>query len=82
MKIQIAGPGCPRCKSTEENVFNACAELDLAADISHVYDVKEVVKLGVGFTPAVVVDGKVVISGKVPRVDELKKILSEYQRSG
>ena len=63
-------------------MFNACAELDLAADISHVYDVKEVVKLGVGFTPAVVVDGKVVISGKVPRVDELKKILSEYQRSG
>ena len=82
MKIQIAGPGFPRCKSTEKNVFDACAELDLAADISHVYDVKEVVKLGVRFTPAVVVDGKVVISGKVPRVDELKKILSEYQRSG
>ena len=60
-------------------MFNACAELDLAADISHVYDVKEVVKLGVRFTPAVVVDGKVVISGKVPRVDELRKILSEYQ---
>ena len=58
-------------------MFNACAELDLAADISHVYDVKEVVKLGVRFTPAVVVDGKVVISGKVPRVDELRKILSE-----
>lgn len=82
MKIQIAGPGCPRCKATEENVSNACAELDLPADISHVYDVKEFIKLGVRLTPAVIVDGKVVISGKVPRVDELKKILSECQQSG
>ena len=34
MKIQIAGPGCPRCEATERNVFNACAELDLPADVS------------------------------------------------
>ncbi|MBI2988242.1 MAG: TM0996/MTH895 family glutaredoxin-like protein [Deltaproteobacteria bacterium] len=82
MKIQIAGPGCPRCKSTEENVFNACAELDLPADISHVYDVKEFAKLGVRLTPAVIVDGKIVVSGKVPRVEELKKILSECRQGG
>ena len=53
MKIQIAGPGCPRCEVTERNVFNACAELNLAAHISHVRDVKQFAALGVVLTPAV-----------------------------
>jgi len=77
MKIQIAGPGCPRCRTTEKNVINACEQLDLAADISHIYDVKEFVKLGVMSTPAVIVDGKIVLSGRVPTVGELTTILSE-----
>ncbi|MGB9808191.1 MAG: thioredoxin family protein [Thermosulfidibacteraceae bacterium] len=80
MKIQIVGTGCPRCQATEKNVINACAELNLPADISHVYDVKEFAKLGVRITPAVIVDGKIVVSGKVPTVDELKKLLSEIKK--
>jgi small redox-active disulfide protein 2 len=76
MKIQVAGPGCPRCQTTEQNVINACAELGLAADISHVYDVKEYARLGVRVTPAVIVDGRIVVSGKVPTVEELKKLFS------
>lgn len=79
MKIQIAGPGCQRCQTTERNVFNACAELDLAADISHVYDVNEYAKIGVKITPAVIIDGKIVISGKVPTIEELKKLLLEMK---
>ena len=75
MKIQVVGPGCPRCETTEKNVFNACAELDLAADIEHVRDVRQFAGLGVWTTPAVVVDGKVVISGRVPTVAELKQLL-------
>ncbi len=75
MKIQIAGPGCPNCKNTERNVVNACAELDLAADISHVTNIADIVELGVMRTPGVVVDGKVVVSGHVPSVAELKQIL-------
>jgi small redox-active disulfide protein 2 len=62
---------------TEKNVFNACAELNLSADISHVTDRKQIQDLGVWTTPAVIVDGKIVMSGKVPTVPELKKILSE-----
>ncbi|HCJ66176.1 MAG TPA: thioredoxin family protein [Elusimicrobia bacterium] len=76
MKIQVAGPGCMRCQMTEKNVRDACAQLNLAAEVSHVYDVREYAKLGVMMTPAVIVDGKVLISGKVPTVEELKKILS------
>ncbi|MGQ9618073.1 MAG: thioredoxin family protein [Candidatus Aminicenantia bacterium] len=47
------------------------------ADISHVYDVREFAKLGVRLTPAVIVDGKIVTSGKIPTVEELTMILSE-----
>lgn len=79
MKIQVAGPGCAKCKTVEKNVIDACAELSLAADISHIFDIKEFAKLGVMFTPAVLVDGKIVVSGKVPKVDKLKKILSEIK---
>jgi small redox-active disulfide protein 2 len=80
MKIQIAGPGCPNCQTTERNVVNACAELDLAAEISHVTNIAEVLQLGIMRTPAVVLDGKVVISGRVPGVPELKSILEAKER--
>ena len=75
MKIIVAGPGCPRCQETERQVFNACAELNLDADISHVHDIKQFAAMGVMMTPAVLVDGKVVISGKVPTREELKTLL-------
>lgn len=79
MKIIVAGPGCPRCQATEKNVIDACAALNLAADIGHVYDVKEFAKLGVRITPAVIVDGKIVVSGKIPSVEELKQILANLK---
>jgi small redox-active disulfide protein 2 len=75
MKIQIAGPGCMNCKTTEQRVFNACAELNVAADISHVTDYNEIAKLGVLRTPAVVIDGEIVVMGRVPSVAELKTLL-------
>jgi len=77
MKTQVAGPGCPRCHEAEKNVREACAQLNLSADISHIYDVKEIAKLGIVFTPAVIVDGKIVTSGKIPTVEELKKLFAE-----
>ena len=77
MKIQIVGPGCPNCQTTESNVVSACAELGLAADISHVTNIAEILELGVMRTPAVVLDGEVVISGRVAAVRELKTILEK-----
>ena len=76
MKIQIIGAGCPRCNETEMNVINACTELDIAADISHVWDQSELAKYNVHGVPTVVVDEKVVITGRVPTVIELKKLIS------
>ena len=77
MKIQIAGPGCSRCQATEKIVRDVCKELNLAAEIEHVYDVREYSKLGVRLTPAVLANGDIVFSGRVPTNDELKNILSE-----
>jgi small redox-active disulfide protein 2 len=79
MKIQIAGPGCPNCQTTERNVVNACAELDFPADISHVTNIAEILDLGVLRTPAVVVDGEIIISGRVPTVAELKSTLAQWR---
>ena len=76
LKIQVAGPGCPNCQTTEKNVFNACAELNLPANISHVFNVAEYLSLGVTRTPAVLVDGEIVLAGKVPTVPELVEILA------
>ncbi len=75
MKIQVAGPGCGRCQSTEKNVRDAVAALHLAADVSHVFDVREYARLGVRLTPSVIVDGRIVCSGRVPTVEELKPLL-------
>ncbi len=76
MKIQIAGPGCVNCRTTEQRVINACAELDLAADVSHVTDYNEMARLGVLRTPAVVIDGEIVVMGRVPSVADLKDLIA------
>ena len=82
MTIQVAGPGCPRCDTLERHVRDACAELGLAADIVHLKDFKEYGKLGVVFTPALIVDGKVVLNGRVASVAELKTLLSKLASQG
>lgn len=76
MKIEIAGPGCPRCVTTEKNVKEALKQLAKKAEVEHISDVAEFAKRGVMFTPAVIIDGKVVSSGKVPTVEDIKRILS------
>lgn len=77
MKIEIAGPGCQRCKTTEKNVIEAVKSLGIDAKVSHVYDIREYAKMGVTITPAVIVDGKVRISGRIPSVDEIKEMLTK-----
>lgn len=79
MKIKIAGPGCGRCQATEKIVHEVCVELKLEANIDHVYDIREYSKLGVMLTPAVLVDGEIIFSGRVPTKDELKKAISEIK---
>ena len=75
MEIKILGPGCSRCKTLEKTVINSLAELDIAADISKVEDIMEIMEYGVMHTPALVIDGKVIMSGRVPSAAEIKEVL-------
>jgi small redox-active disulfide protein 2 len=75
-KIEILGMGCPNCKRLEENVRKAVSELGLEAEISKVTDIRKIMEYGVMATPALVFDGRVVASGRVPDVAELKRWLS------
>lgn len=77
MKIEVLGTGCAKCKQLEKDVYNALAELDIAADVSKVQDISKIMSYKVMATPALVVDGQVKISGRLPRKEELHKILKE-----
>jgi small redox-active disulfide protein 2 len=75
MKIEILGPGCPRCRATEANVRQALAELNLSAEVLHVSDPKEIAARRVLLTPGLVIDGEIRCSGRVPEVAEIKQWL-------
>lgn len=77
MKIEIIGPGCSRCIKTEEIVRKATEELKIQADICKVTDMIEIMNKKVFRTPAVIIDGKIVIQGKIPSLEEIKNILQE-----
>lgn len=77
MKIEVLGPGCPKCQATEANVKKAVEALGLNVEVRKVTDVKEIASYGVLGTPSVVIDGKVKSVGKIPTVEEIKKWLQE-----
>ena len=76
MKIEILGPGCSKCKATEKIVKIAVEELGIQAEVRKIEDIQEIVDRGVMMTPAVIVDGKAVIEGRKPTVDEIKKLIT------
>ena len=76
MKIQVLGPGCPKCMGMEQNVRKAIAELALKADVEKVTDIQQIIQRGVMSTPALVIDGKFVMQGKSPTVQQLKQLLA------
>ncbi|HET7202273.1 MAG TPA: thioredoxin family protein [Steroidobacteraceae bacterium] len=75
MKIQILGSGCSKCRSLTAITEQAAHDLGLEYDLEKVTDVKRYPDFGVMFTPALVVDGVVKVSGKVPSLDEAKRLL-------
>ncbi len=76
-KIQILGPGCPKCKKLTEESEKAAKELGLEYEIEKVSDIKEIMKFGVFSTPALVVDGKVKSVGKILDARQIKDILEK-----
>ena len=77
MNLKILGTGCPKCSKLEEMVKSIVNKLGLDAEVSHVYDINKILDYGVVMTPALVIDGKVRVSGKLPSESEMIDILKE-----
>jgi len=75
MNIQVLGTGCQKCKSLEKATREVVAQNNIDATITKVEDIVEIMKFNVMTTPALVIDGKVVVKGRVPSSDELKQLL-------
>ena len=75
MNIKILGTGCPKCITLEKLTREVVEQNGIEATITKVEDIVEIMKYGIMSTPALVVDEKVEIKGRVPSIDEIKKIL-------
>ncbi|MEI6275328.1 MAG: thioredoxin family protein [Prolixibacteraceae bacterium] len=76
MEIKILGTGCTKCKTLENLTREAIAQTGMKATVTKVEDIVEIMKFGVMTTPALVVNEKVVIKGRVPSLDEIKQIIT------
>lgn len=76
MEIKVLGTGCAKCKKLEKLTHQAVAELELQATVEKVDDMMKIMEYGVMSTPAVVLDNKVIVSGRLPKLNELKKLLT------
>ena len=74
-QLVVMGSGCSRCSELYEAAEQAARELGVPYEISKVSDLKQIMALGVMMTPALAVDGNLKVAGRVPTVEEIKKML-------
>jgi small redox-active disulfide protein 2 len=79
MEIKILGTGCPKCKTLEKVTREAVAGAGIDATVEKVEDIVDIMNYGILHTPGLVINGKVVLSGQVPTVSQVKEILIKNQ---
>ncbi len=77
MEIKVLGTGCAKCKSLEQATREAVEKTGVNATITKVEDIVEIMQYGIMTTPALVIDGAIVVKGKVPSVDEISRLLTK-----
>jgi small redox-active disulfide protein 2 len=82
MEIKVLGSGCANCNKLEKLVEEAAKELGITDSVIKVTEIQDILKFGVMSTPALVVDGKVKFSGRVPSREEIKKYLKGETGTG
>ena len=70
--VKVLGPGCKRCEATEAMVKDAAARLGIDVKVEKVTDYAEIARFGIVSTPGIVIDGKVVHAGGLPKEDALE----------
>jgi small redox-active disulfide protein 2 len=78
MEIKILGTGCSKCKTLEKITREVVEKNGINATITKVEDMTEIIKYRIMATPALVVNEKVEIKGRVPSANEIKQVLSKY----
>ncbi len=78
MEIKILGTGCSNCKTLEKSVNIAVNEMKIDAKVEKVEDIQKIMAFGIMRTPGLVINDKVVLSGRVPSVTELKEIIANH----
>jgi len=79
MEIKILGTGCPKCKSLEKMTRDVVEQNNISATITKVEDIMDIMNYGVMSTPALVVNEKVEIKGRIPSAEEIINVLKKYQ---
>lgn len=77
MEIKVLGTGCPKCKTLEKSTNEAIRELGIEAEVTKEEDLLKIMAYGVMRTPGLVIDEKVVASGKLLSVSEIKNLITE-----
>lgn len=76
MEIKVLGTGCAKCKSLEKITNKAVGELNLDVSVIKVEDIQKIMEYAVMRTPALVINEKVVLSGQIPKISEMKKLIT------
>ncbi|MFC2122270.1 thioredoxin family protein [Bacteroidota bacterium] len=76
MNIKVLGPGCTRCHQLEQTVKDVVKELSIDADIEYVKDIKRIMEYPILTTPGLVIDEKLVCSGRVPSKAEVSTFIT------
>jgi len=76
MKIKVLGPGCPRCHELDKRTREVVKELGIDADVEYIQDMGSIIDYAILTTPGLVLNGKVVCSGRVPGKDEIRRIIT------
>ncbi|MFO7978821.1 MAG: thioredoxin family protein [Bacteroidales bacterium] len=79
MEIKVLGTGCPKCKTLEQYTRDAVAEMQLEATITKEEDIMKIMEYGIMKTPGLVINEKVVMSGRLPNKEEIKKLITQNQ---
>ncbi|HDR88108.1 MAG TPA: thioredoxin family protein [Bacteroidetes bacterium] len=79
MEIKVLGTGCPKCKALESRVHEALASLKIQADVQKEEDIMKIMGYGIIHTPGLVINNRVVCSGRVPSVNEIKDMINQNQ---
>lgn len=75
-EVKVLGPGCARCKATETMVRDQAARLGVSVNVEKVTDYAAIAGFGVASTPGIVIDGRVVHAGGLPKPDDVAKWLA------